>query len=139
MMDAARSGNVVSYQLIPQEGALQITTSQGVHRINMAEIQNYGGGSIFQRMEGNFGKQLTGASIPSSVLSDMEAMQKIQAQGSKAKYENTLATVNQTYGSNFKPVEMPSTIPTEYKAGLIRNGFKFTGGDPTKKENWVKQ
>jgi hypothetical protein len=75
MMDAARSGNVVSYQLIPQEGALQITTSQGVHRINMAEIQNYGGGSIFQRMEGNFGKQLTGASIPSSVLSDMEAMQ----------------------------------------------------------------
>ena len=49
MMDAAKKGNVVSYQLIPQEGALQVTTSQGVHRINMAEIQNYGGGSLWQR------------------------------------------------------------------------------------------
>lgn len=109
MMDAAKKGNVVSYQLIPQEGALQLTTSQGVHRINMAEIQNYGGGSLFQRMEGHFGKALTGKSIPESVLNDMAEMQKIQAEGSRAKYENTLKTVNQTFGASFKPVEMTAT------------------------------
>ena len=106
MMQAARQGNVVSYQLLPQEGALQITTSQGVHRINMAEIQNYGGGSLWQRLEGHIGKQLTGQSIPASVLNDMEDMQKIQAEGSQKKYENTLNTINQTYGAQFKPVEM---------------------------------
>jgi len=33
MMEAARRGNVVSYQVLPEEGTLRITTSQGVHRI----------------------------------------------------------------------------------------------------------
>lgn len=112
MMDAAKGGNVVSYQLIPEEGALQITTSQGVHRINMAEIQNYGGGSLWQRMEGHLGKALTGQSIPDSVLKDMTEMQKIQASGSRTKYENTLKTINQATGAEFKPVEMDTMTPT---------------------------
>ena len=106
MMDAAKKGNVVSYQLIPQEGALQVTTSQGVHRINMAEIQNYGGGSLWQRLQGHLGKNLTGKSIPDSVLNDMSEMQKIQEEGAQTKYENTLKTINGAYGSTFKPVEM---------------------------------
>ena len=111
MMEAAKQGNVVSYQLIPQEGALQLTTSQGVHRINMAEIQNYGGGSLWQRMEGHIGKQLTGKSIPDSVLNDMADMQKIQQQGAQSKYENTLKTINQNYGSNFKPIPIETGGP----------------------------
>jgi hypothetical protein len=109
MMDAAKNGNVVSYQLIPQEGALQVTTSQGVHRINMAEIQNYGGGSLWQRLEGHIGKQLTGESIPDSVLSDMSDMQQIQQKGSAEKYNNSLKTINQTYGAKFQPVQMDNT------------------------------
>ena len=108
MMDAARKGNVVSYQLIPQEGALQVTTSQGVHRINLAEIQNYGGGSAWQRLEGHIGKQLTGQSIPASVLNDMQDMQRIQEEGARSKYENSLTNINSVYGSKFKPVEMPT-------------------------------
>ena len=109
MMDAAKKGNVVSYQLIPQEGALQITTSQGVHRINMAEIQNYGGGSIFQRIEGKLGGALTGAKIPDSVLKDMEEMQQVQKRGAAEKYNNTLNTINETYGAKFSPVKMENT------------------------------
>jgi hypothetical protein len=112
MMDAAKNGNVVSYQLIPEEGALQVTTSQGVHRINMAEIQNYGGGSLWQRMQGHIGKALTGESIPGSVLTDMAEMQKIQAQGAQSKYNNALKTINQTYGAKFEPVPMDQTAPT---------------------------
>jgi len=107
MMDAARRGNVVSYQVLPEEGTLQITTSQGVHRINQAEIQQYaGGGSLWQRMMGHVGKTLTGESIPKSVLDDMAEIQKIQSQGSQLKYNNSLKTINQTYGAKFQPVEM---------------------------------
>ena len=107
MMQAAKNGNVVSYQLIPEEGALQISTSQGVHRINMAEIQNYaGGGSLWQRLVGHLGKQLSGQSIPPSVLGDMGEMQSVLAQGARSKYENSLKTINKNYGSNFQPVEM---------------------------------
>lgn len=106
-MDAARKGNVVSYQIIPEEGTLQITTSQGVHRINKTEIDQYaGGGSLWQRLQGHFGKALTGKSIPDSVLNDMAEIQKIQAEGAKSRYENTLSSINQTYGSKFTPVEM---------------------------------
>lgn len=140
MMDAAKNGNVVSYQLIPQEGALQVTTSQGVHRINMAEIQNYGGGSLWQRLEGHLGKQITGESIPASVLKDMEEMQKIQAEGSQTKYENDLKIVNQTYGSKFKPVELepiksstasPAHVPGGKAQGL-QEGQTGTGSDGKK-------
>lgn len=107
MMDAAKKGNVIAYQVIPEEGTLQITTSQGVHRINQAEIAQYaGGGSLWQRLQGHFGKALTGASIPSSVLGDMADIQKIQAEGSKTKYNNTLKAINQNYGAKFEPVEM---------------------------------
>lgn len=106
-MDAAKSGNVVSYQIIPEEGTLQITTSQGVHRINKTEIDQYaGGGSLWQRMQGHLGGALTGKSIPDSVLKDMAEIQNIQAQGAQSRYTNTLASINQTYGSKFQPVEM---------------------------------
>ena len=108
MMDAAKRGNVVSYQLIPEEGALQVVTSQGVHRINMAEIQNYGGGSLWQRLVGHLGRQVSGRSIPDSVLNDMSEMQDIMAKGAQSKYENSLRTINQNYGSNFQPVRMQS-------------------------------
>jgi hypothetical protein len=130
-MDAARKGNVVSYQIIPEEGTLQITTSQGVHRINKTEIDQYaGGGSLWQRMEGHFGKQLSGRSIPDSVLNDMAEIQKIQAQGAQSRYGNTLASINQTYGSKFKPVQMggldtgTGTTPPQQPQGIPANVTK---------------
>jgi hypothetical protein len=127
-MDAARKGNVVSYQIIPEEGTLQITTSQGVHRINKTEIDQYaGGGSLWQRMEGHFGKALTGQSIPDSVMKDMAEIQKIQAQGAKSRYENTLTSVNQTYGSQFKPVEMKG-LGDETPAPAAHPFFSKFGG-----------
>jgi hypothetical protein len=129
MMDAAKKGNVVSYQLLPQEGALQITTSQGVHRINMAEIQNYGGGSLIQNLQGHLGKALTGQSIPPSVLNDMQQMQDVMQRGSQAKYENDLRAINQNYGAKFQPVTMQSTAPNANapKVGTVKtfpNGAK---------------
>lgn len=124
MMDDARKGNVVSYQLLPQEGALQVTTSQGVHRINMAEIENYGGGSLWQRMEGHIGKALSGESIPSSVLDDMAEMQRIQQKGSQEKYQNELKGINQRYGSTFKPVRMTNFNDASGTGGGQSTGHK---------------
>jgi hypothetical protein len=110
VMDAARKGNVQAYQILPQEGALQVTTSQGVHRINMAEIEQYaGGGSAWQRLLGHAGKQLTGQSIPDSVLNDMANIQQVYANGALAKYQNRLAALNKNYGSNFQAVTMGGT------------------------------
>jgi hypothetical protein len=106
IVDAAKRGNVVSYQILPEEGALQVVTTQGVHRINMAEIQNYGGGNLVQQMQGHLGKALSGQSIPPSVLGDMSEIQAIMQRGAQSKYENSLNTINQTYGANFKPLPM---------------------------------
>jgi hypothetical protein len=36
----------------------------------------------------------------------MTEMQKIQSEGARSKYENTLKTINQATGAEFKPVEM---------------------------------
>jgi hypothetical protein len=125
MMDAARKGNVVAYQVMPEEGTLQITTSQGVHRINQAEIQQYaGGGSLWQRLMGHVGKALSGKSIPDSVLSDMADIQKIQSEGSQLKYNNALKTINQTYGAKFEPVQMDEMKSVEGA------GAKKGAGDP---------
>ena len=104
MMDAAKRGNVVSYKLIPEEGALQVVTTQGVHRINMAEIQNYGGGNLWQNLQSHIGKATSGQSIPPSVLGDMGEIQSIMQKGAQSKYNNSLNVINQTYGSQFKPV-----------------------------------
>jgi hypothetical protein len=123
MMDAARSGNVVSYQVMPMEGVLQIATSQGVHRINLAEIHQYAGaGSAWERLLGRFGKETTGRSIPTDVLNDMAEIQKIVADGAKTKYENALKVINKSYGSNFQPVEM-DTGETNKAAGKPAPGM----------------
>lgn len=137
MVDAAKKGNVVSYQLIPEEGALQMVTSQGIHRINMAEIQNYGGGSAWQKLQGHIGKQLSGKSIPDSVLDDMVEMQRIQAKGARSKYENSLKTINQNYGSTFKAVDMERG-GNQGGGQEAPKGATHTGiGSADKKKHWL--
>jgi hypothetical protein len=143
MMDAAKKGNVVSYQLIPEEGALQVVTNQGIKRINMAEIQNYGGGSLWQRLQGHIGKALTGESIPDSVLQDMSDIQDIMAAGAQTKYENTLKTINQATGAQFKPVEMDTMkAPQKATGNVAPEGTRIQVGNQIqvkKNGKWVPE
>ncbi|HVW77980.1 MAG TPA: hypothetical protein VHB45_10235 [Alloacidobacterium sp.] len=122
-LELARNGNVTAFQVLPQEGVLQITTSQGVKRINMAEIQNYaGGGSLLQKIEGIAGKSFSGKSIPSSVLDDMAKVQQVQQKGAESKYRNSLRVINSNYGSDFQPVQMnaaSSSLPP-IETGYVR-------------------
>lgn len=108
-VDLARGGNKVAYAYSPTEGVLTLNTARGVKRVNMAEIQSYGGaGSAFDRVSAFLGKQATGASIPDNVLKDMEALHGAIADNAQTKYANKLKGINQNYGSNFQPVQMDS-------------------------------
>jgi hypothetical protein len=76
----AKGGNKEAVKIVPLEGALEITTSQGVRRINRTEVEQYGNaGSLWDRINGAIGKGLTGKDIPDNVLNDMDRMtQEVQ-------------------------------------------------------------
>jgi hypothetical protein len=72
----AKGGNKAAVKIVPLEGALEITTSQGVHRINRTEVEQYGGaGTVFDKIHGALeGKLWNGKDIPDNVLDDMDRM-----------------------------------------------------------------
>jgi len=106
-IDQAKQGNKVAYSYAPTEGVLSFNTGRGVKRVNMAEIESYGGtGSALDHVKAFLGKQTSGASIPANVLDDMATLHGAIAQNAKGTYANKLKNTNQTYGSNFQPVEM---------------------------------
>jgi hypothetical protein len=103
-LDEARSGNKTAIKIVPLQGALEITTAQGVHRINRNEVDQYGGGGdAYDKVAGMVNGVLTGKNITDSVLNSMDAMQQRIAQNSKQLYSDKLSTANQTYGSHFTP------------------------------------
>ena len=103
-LDEAKSGNKTAVRIVPLQGALEITTSQGVHRINRTEVDQYGGGGdLYDRLAGKIGGVLTGKSITDSVLNSMDALQQKIAQNSQTLYQNKLDLANKTYNSHFSP------------------------------------
>lgn len=102
---AAKSGNKEAVKIVPLQGALEITTAQGVHRINRNEIEQYGSaGSLYDKLAGRIGGAITGKSIDDSVLKDMSALQDEIAKNSKILHGNKVKTINKTYGSKFEPM-----------------------------------
>lgn len=102
----AKTGNKVAYSFIPAEGALYLTTSRGVKRINLNEMNAYGGGgSAWDRVVAFIGKQASGASIPADILADMDAVNKGVGTNAKTAYQRKVAVTNQAFGSTFQPME----------------------------------
>ncbi len=109
----ARAGNKVAYSFLPAEGALYLTTSRGVKRINLNEMNAYGGGgSAWDRINAWIGKQSSGASIPANILNDMEAVNKGVAQNARTAYQRNVDITNQSFGSTFKPIDFSSNSPS---------------------------
>jgi hypothetical protein len=107
----AKAGNKVAYSFIPAEGALYLTTSRGVKRINLNEMQAYGGGgSAFDRLSGFIGKQTSGASIPANILKDMETINTAVADNARTAYERKVQVTNQAFGSTFQPMNFGGTV-----------------------------
>jgi hypothetical protein len=109
-LSMAKAGNKVAVKVLPLEGALEITTAQGVHRINKTEVDQYGGGgSLYDRIAGKVGDVLTGKNIPDSVLSDMASLQQKISANATNLYGNKLKVINQAYGAKFQPIDFGTT------------------------------
>lgn len=102
MIQLAKQGNKIAYAYSPVTGVLQINVAGQIKRMNMPEIESYGGaGSAADRIKGFLGKQVSGASIPDNVLNDMDAVSKMVTSGAAKKYQSDLDVINQNYGSKF--------------------------------------
>jgi hypothetical protein len=111
MIGLARQGNKVAYSYSPVQGVLQINTAAGTKRINLNEIEAYGGaGSALDRIKAYLGKQVSGASIPDNILNDMGSVSQSYVSNARTKYQRDLGVINQTYGANFQPVGTQSGL-----------------------------
>ena len=111
---------MISYQTLPEEGALLITTSQGVHRINSTEIhQVAGAGSAVQRFDAFVGKQASGASLPDSILNNLSSISDIYQKNAYNRYVNRINGANQNYGGHAKPVPMTGAGGGTPSASLV--------------------
>ena len=149
-INLARSGNKVAYAYSPVTGVLTINSANGSKRVNLNEIEAYGGaGSALDAAKGWFGKKLTGASVDDSVLNDMQQVHTTLAGAAQDMYKRKLDVVNGTYKSAFTPV--PFTPSTPGGATLPNGGGKpidkatakkfydAAGGDPAKTRALIKQ
>lgn len=99
MIASANSGNKVSAQVLPLEGALEITTAQGVHRINRTEVDQYaGGGSLYDKVAGEVGKVTAGQPIPKNILNDMRKLTDIQEKAAYNTYKGAYDSATKRYG-----------------------------------------
>jgi hypothetical protein len=109
-LTAAKGGNKEAVKIVPLQGALEITTAQGVHRINRTEVDQFGGaGNLYDKLAGKVGGVLTGKDITDSVLNDMAAVQQTVSQNAAKLHANKVATINASYGSKFQPMSFGPT------------------------------
>src|SRR5580658_10250256 len=98
-VQSAKSGNKVVGQALPLEGALTITTAQGVHRINRNEIdQIQGAGSLFDKIMGKAGKWVAGQPVPADLLKDYESLGKLLQQEAYKTYKEAHDSAVKRYG-----------------------------------------
>lgn len=99
VIEAAKAGNQEAAALTPLLATLGVTTSEGVKRINMAEIATVqGAGSLFERIKGRIGKFATGQPLPADLQNDITKLADLLENSARKKYENGFETVTKRYG-----------------------------------------
>jgi hypothetical protein len=112
-LDQARSGNKAAVKIVPLQGALEITTAQGVHRINRTEVDTLGGaGSLYDKVAGAVTGAVTGKNITDSVLDDIGQMQQTVSKNAAQLHANEVQTINRSYGSKFEPMNFGNSAPS---------------------------
>jgi hypothetical protein len=107
MVNLMRSRNKVAYAYSPVTGVLTINSANGTKRVNMAEIEQYGGaGSALDRIKGWIGKQASGESVPANIVDAMQEVHSTLGQVAQQKHANEVKVINQTYGSKFDPMDL---------------------------------
>jgi len=143
-LSLAKSGNKAASVNVPLQGALEITTAQGVHRINRTEVEQYASaGSLFDRISGRIHGVLSGNKIPADVLNDMQQLQNVIAGTAETKYKNGLTAVNQNYGASFTPVQMATSGLPDGGGKVIDRAtaqkfYEAAGRDPDKARDLAK-
>jgi hypothetical protein len=109
MIDDANAGGKVSAQMLPLEGALDITTSNGVKRINRTEVDQYSGaGALYDRIAGGISKLTKGQPFTSEILANMKRLSDILEKGAYTNYKATYDSTTKRYGLNDeKPLPGP--------------------------------
>lgn len=133
----------------------------GNQATNYQEVAKYLGNAAIQAGHGNFGKGMTQSDVslqkdelsPSVHMTDGALKDLLDAGIKNTQYgvdsakrvRSFLATGgdpqqfaqwNDKYFNRSATVNKPDAGPS---AGVVRGGYKFTGGDPSNKANWVKQ
>jgi hypothetical protein len=106
LIGLARGGNKLAYAYAPTTGVLTINSANGSKRVNLNEINAYGGaGSDSDKLQAFFGKHLTGESIDASILGNMQQVHSALLGNAKDLYARKVQVVNGAYGSKFTPVQ----------------------------------
>lgn len=89
-VDEANKGNKVVAEALPLEGALSITTSQGIKRINRPEVQQFeGAGDLFDRIMGKLGKLTAGQPYPDDLKKDMKSLADVLEHSAYKQYSDS--------------------------------------------------
>ena len=116
MLAQANIGNKMSAQMLPLEGALEITTSQGVKRINRTEVDQYAGaGNLFDRVAGELGKLKSGQPMPKNIRDDIGKLVDAQQGAAYQKYRDG-------YDSAVKRYKLTDEDPLDPPAGFVPRG-----------------
>lgn len=108
-VDDAMQGGKMSARMLPLEGALEITTANGVHRINRTEVDQYaGGGSLYDRLAGALKGGGTGIPFTNEIMQDMKHLADLQEKGAYDNYKGAFDSATQRYGlKDEKPLPQP--------------------------------
>jgi hypothetical protein len=137
----AKSGNKEAVRIVPLQGALEITTAQGVHRINRTEVDQYGSaGSLYDKLAGKLGGAISGKNITDSVLDDMDALQKTVSANAAKLHANEVKGINTTYGSKFQPMNFDSEQNSGgHVIAIVDKYYRYKGsGDTADMKNYAE-
>ena len=109
-VDDAMQGGKMSARMLPLEGALEITTANGVHRINRTEVDQYaGGGSLYDRLVGALKGGGTGIPFTNEIMQDMKHLADLQEKGAYENYKGAYDSATKRYHlQDEKPLPEPS-------------------------------
>lgn len=143
MIDDALQGGKISARMLPLEGALEVTTANGVKRINRTEVDQYaGGGSLFDRLAGQIGGATKGIPFTPEIMNDMKRLADVQEKGAYDNYKGGYDSATRRYhltdeqalpapsasagpaGSSGQP-QRPANVPQGYQFNA--NGPKGAG------------
>ncbi len=110
---AAKTGNLTAAAMQNLETTFAAIKSQGLNRVNMAEIGiNANAGSIWDRLQGSFGKLKDGQPVDPKIQQDMVEFAGILEKAARKKYQDGFAAVTKRYGlKDEKPIVAPEAAP----------------------------